>query len=189
LGTPPVYYELTTTAVFSGSISVCIDYTGISFAGPPALYHFESGVWLNRTTSVDTVNEIVCGSVTSLSPFALFRPDAAPVIREVRPSLQELWPANHRMAAVTMRVDANDDSGVAPLCRVVAVTSSEPVNGSSDGDTSPDWTITGDLTVMLRAERSGRGSDRIYTVGVRCADGAGNAATASAIVRVPHDRR
>ena len=189
LGTPPVYYELTTTAVFAGSITICIDYTGITFTGPPALFHFESGAWVNRTTSVDTVNEIVCGSVTSLSPFALFRPDAAPVIREVRPSLRELWPANHRMVAVTMRVDAIDDSGTAPLCRVVAVTSSEPANGSGDGDTSPDWIITDDLTVLLRAERSGRASGRIYTIGVRCVDGAGNAATASAIVRVPHDRR
>lgn len=189
LGSPPVYYELTTTAVFAGSIMVCIDYTGIVFAGPPALYHLESGVMVNRTTSVDTVNEIVCGNVTSLSPFALLQDAAAPTIRELRPNLTELWPANHRMVAVTFSVDSRDNSGRAPSCRVVQVTSNEPVNGQGDGDASPDWQITGDLTVRLRAERSGRGSGRVYTVTVRCADGAGNSAAAVASVDVPHDRR
>ena len=43
------------------------------------------------------------------------------------------------------------DSGV--TCRIVSVTSNEPVEGLGDGDTSPDWVITGNLT-DLRAERS-----------------------------------
>jgi alpha-tubulin suppressor-like RCC1 family protein/sugar lactone lactonase YvrE len=191
LGTPPVYYELTTTAVFAGSITVCIDYTGIMFAGAPALYHLESGVMVDRTTFVDTLNEVVCGSVTSLSPFALFQEADAdvPVIRDLRPDLRELWPVNHRMVAVNFTVDAHDNSGVAPSCRIVQVTSSEPAHGQGNGDASPDWVITADLSVKLRAERFGRGSGRVYEVTVRCADGAGNPATASASVHVPHDRR
>ena len=189
LGTPPVYYELTTTAVFAGSITVCIDYTGIVFAGPPSLYHLENGVMVDRTTSVDALNEIVCGSVTSLSPFALFQDAAAPEIREVRPDQPVLWPPNHRMVGVKFSVDAGDNSGVAPSCRIVQVTSSEPVSGQGDGDASPDWLITGDLTAQLRAERSGGGSGRVYTVTVRCTDAAGNPATATASVQVPHDRR
>ena len=72
VGSPATHYELTTTATFTGSIQVCIDYTGITFAGTPALFHFENGAWVNVSTSLDTVNEIVCGSVTSLSPFAIF---------------------------------------------------------------------------------------------------------------------
>ncbi len=31
LGNPPTYYELSSTAVFSGPVTVCINYTGISF--------------------------------------------------------------------------------------------------------------------------------------------------------------
>ena len=189
LGNPPTYYELTTTAVFSGFITVCIDYSGISFSSAPALYHFESGIWVDHTTSVDLVNEVVCGVVTSLSPFALFQHDAAPVIREVRPDPRELWPANHRLVTVTIGIEASDDSGVVPVCRIAGVASSEPVNGQGDGDTSPDWLITGDLTVKLRAERSGRGSGRVYSVAIRCTDAAGNATTAAASVLVPHDRR
>ncbi len=75
LGSPPAYYNLTTTAGFTGPIQVCINYTGIAFQTPPGpkLYHFESGSWVDRTVSVDTVNMIVCGSVSSLSPFGLFQ--------------------------------------------------------------------------------------------------------------------
>ncbi len=38
----------------------------------------------------------------------------------------------------------------------------------------PDWVINGDLTVGLRAERSGRGNGRIYKVMVGCVDDSGN---------------
>lgn len=73
LGNPPVYYELTTTATYSGAITVCISYAGISFTSvPPSLFHYEGGSWNNVTTLQDTVNQVVCGAVTSLSPFALF---------------------------------------------------------------------------------------------------------------------
>jgi len=77
LGDPPIYYELTTTAVFSGAITLCIDYTGTGLEDDPdenafQLHHLEGGVWENRTVSLDAVNNIICASVTSLSPFAIF---------------------------------------------------------------------------------------------------------------------
>ena len=57
-----------------------------------------------------------------------------------------------------------------PICRIVSVASNEPVNGAGDGNTAPDWEITGALTVNLRAERSGQGVGRLYTITVRCVD-------------------
>jgi len=72
VGNPAVYYDLSTTAQFSGSVTVCINYAGITFPRRPRLFHFENGAWIDVTVSVDIVNQIVCGSVTSLSPFALF---------------------------------------------------------------------------------------------------------------------
>jgi hypothetical protein len=74
LGNPPVYYSLATTAVFSGPISICINYTGITFTAFPQLYHYSGSAWVNVTTSVDPLARTVCGTVTSLSPFALFAP-------------------------------------------------------------------------------------------------------------------
>ncbi|HET9433357.1 MAG TPA: T9SS type A sorting domain-containing protein, partial [Chitinophagaceae bacterium] len=49
---------------------------------------------------------------------------------------------------------------------------------------APDWEITGHNTVNLRAERSGKGSGRIYTITVECADGSGNKTTSTTEVSV-----
>src|SRR4030065_285475 len=42
LGNPPQYYVIETTAVYSGPITICIDYSGIQFGGKEEkleLYH------------------------------------------------------------------------------------------------------------------------------------------------------
>lgn len=76
LGTPAVYYDFAEnpnplpTADFPATI--CINYSGVTFMGQPVLYHLVSGISTNITTSTDTVNQIVCGTTTSLSPFAIF---------------------------------------------------------------------------------------------------------------------
>jgi len=81
LGDPPTYYSLSTTVVFSGSIELCIDYNGMAFSIPEAdlrLHHFENGQWTDVTVlPVDTTNKVICGIVTSLSPFAIFEPPLA----------------------------------------------------------------------------------------------------------------
>jgi hypothetical protein len=75
LGNPGVYYNWATTATYSGVISVCINFSSINFGSSPvALYHFENNAWVDVTASLDPVNQIICGNVTSLSPFAVFQP-------------------------------------------------------------------------------------------------------------------
>jgi hypothetical protein len=71
LGSPTIYYELSTTAVFSGMATVCVSYSPTSFTNPSnvRLLHYQSGAWVDVTTSLDTVHSIVCGSVSSFSPF------------------------------------------------------------------------------------------------------------------------
>ena len=64
--------------------------------------------------------------------------------------------------------------GSAPVCTLTDISSNEPINGADDGDTAPDWQIRGDLKARLRAERSGNGSGRIYTLEVTCTDQQGN---------------
>jgi streptogramin lyase len=73
LGTPAVCYDLTTTAVFTPPVQVCINFSGVLFVPPgqPALLHDEGGTWVDVTTSVDTTNHVVCGNVNSLSPFVV----------------------------------------------------------------------------------------------------------------------
>jgi hypothetical protein len=70
-GTPPTYYDFTTTPTFSGNATVCIDYVPSNYSNPSLLYlfHYQGGAWVDVTTT--NVNGVICGDVTSLSPFAI----------------------------------------------------------------------------------------------------------------------
>ena len=99
-----------------------------------------------------------------------------------------IWPPNHQMIPVTVSVSVSDNCDPEPVCLIAGVSSNEPENGLGDGDTAPDWEITGDLTLNLRAERSGKGTGRTYTITVQCIDHVGNTAEQLVTVTVPHDR-
>jgi hypothetical protein len=112
-----------------------------------------------------------------------------PEIRDVTATPSSLWPPNHTMTPVMVAVDVSDNCDEAPVCRIISVASNEPANSLGDGNTSPDWVITGPLTVELRAERAGPGSGRVYTITVQCTDASGNTgATREVLVTVAHDQ-
>ena len=113
--------------------------------------------------------------------------DVAPAIASVSASPNVLWPPNHKMVPVTIAVSASDACSDV-TSSIVGVTSDEPVDGLGDGHTSPDWVVTGALTLLVRSERSGTGDGRVYTVTIDAVDGSGNVATGSTTVRVPHDQ-
>lgn len=108
----------------------------------------------------------------------------APAISSVTPSVASLWPANHKMVTVKVAAVATDALAVTSL-RIVSVVSSELDNGLGDGDTANDVQITGPLTINLRAERSGSGVGRTYTITVEARDAAANASIRTTTVSVP----
>jgi hypothetical protein len=112
-----------------------------------------------------------------------------PVIESLTASPNVLWSPNHKMARVTVNASTSDNCGGKLVCRITSVSSNEPVNGLGDGDTSPDWEILGNLELNLRAERSGIGSGRVYTIIVTCTDVFGNSSTSNVTVTVPKDQR
>jgi hypothetical protein len=104
----------------------------------------------------------------------------------VTASPRMLWPPNHTMRNVSVDYNPTDNCpGVS--CVVSGVTSNEPVNGTGDGDTAPDWEIVDAHHVRLRAERAGTGSGRIYTITVTCTDASGNTASRTTEVVVAHN--
>jgi hypothetical protein len=113
-----------------------------------------------------------------------------PSISSVTASPNTLWPPDHKMVPVSVEVAVTDacDAGVANSCKIVSVTSNEPANGPNDGNTATDYQITGKLAVNLRAERSGTGSGRIYSVNVACTDASGNSSNRTVAVKVPLDK-
>lgn len=121
------------------------------------------------------------------------------IIDETAPTLQPvankyiLWPPNHRMVDIVIAANASDNS----TCNITldaSVTSNEPQTGLNRGDQGPDWTepvidqATGLISLQLRAERSGRGKGRKYSVIISATDCSGNVSTAKVKIRVPHDK-
>lgn len=111
-----------------------------------------------------------------------------PIITSVIPGKEYLWPPDHKMHEIDITIVSTENCpGNGVTCKVISVSSNEPVNDQGDGDTSPDWQITGDNKVNLRAERSGKGDCRIYTITVECTDGSGNKSQGTTTVKVAHD--
>ena len=92
------------------------------------------------------------------------------------------------MVDISFEMDVENECDLELDCEIVEVTSNEPINGPGDGNTEPDWMIGEDGSLKLRAERSGTGSGRIYSVLLRCEhseSGMGDETTVEIVV--PHD--
>jgi hypothetical protein len=102
----------------------------------------------------------------------------------------ELWPPNHRMVPVHVSLHVEDCSPF--VVTLESVTSNEPANSTGDGNTEPD--IEGaeigseDYDFLLRAERSGGGSGRVYTATYLVVDDEGFETWVSVEILVPHDQ-
>jgi hypothetical protein len=74
---PPMAYELTTTAGFEGVVEVCVPYDRAAFRASAGqrLMHFDAGAWVDITTELDVDAATVCGTTSSLSPFAVMEAD------------------------------------------------------------------------------------------------------------------
>ena len=96
-----------------------------------------------------------------------------------------LWPANHMYVDVNAFVGASDNFDSSPVVELVSVLSSEPDNGSDDGNTVNDIIIIDETTFQLRAERSGTGPGRTYTVVYQATDSCGNSTLGAATALVP----
>jgi PKD domain/Beta-propeller repeat len=111
-----------------------------------------------------------------------------PQIDRVGATPNVLGPPNHQMVPVGIAVDLGGACEVNSHCAIAGVTSDEPIDGLGDGDTAPDWEVTGDLTLKLRAERSAQLDGRAYTVQIQCVAPAGNISRSSVQVFVPASR-
>jgi len=100
-----------------------------------------------------------------------------------------LWPANHKMVLITPTLRVSDNCDESPEVTLVSISSNEDDDSKGDGHTTDDIQISANGSIYLRAERSGKGSGRVYTITYQAVDDAGNVVVDSATVTVPHDRR
>lgn len=117
--------------------------------------------------------------------------DTTPPQLSLSVSPTTLWPPNHKLVTITATIVATDTCDASPAIRLVSITSNEPDNGLGDGDTLMDIQGatfgTDDRQFQLRAERSGSGKGRVYTITYQAADASGNVTVRQATVTVPHN--
>lgn len=145
---------------------------------------FELG---DTTVAFEAVDD--SGNGASCSEIVTVEDTTPPEITDVTATPDTLWPPNHKFKEITVDVTVTDICDSTPSCSISNVESNEPINGTGDGNTSPDWEITGDFTVNLRSERSGNGEGRVYTITVECLDDSGVSSEGIVEVIVPHDQR
>jgi hypothetical protein len=138
-------------------------------------------------------NEVTLGvtddgtNIVMCSAEVVVQDTTPPAIRSMVATPNLLWPPNHKMRAVRVVVRASDVCGPVRW-RITEITSNEPEDDLGDGTTSPDWVICGPRKALLRAERSGQGTGRSYTINVEVRDAAQNTTNGTVQVVVPHDR-
>lgn len=103
-------------------------------------------------------------------------------------SPNSLWPANHKYVTVNATISVSDNADPSPTWTLVSATSNEPDNGLGDGDTPNDIVNVNSTTFNLRAERSGTGNGRTYTITYRATDACGNTTLTSSTVKVPKNQ-
>ncbi|HSS52910.1 MAG TPA: hypothetical protein VLX28_28535, partial [Thermoanaerobaculia bacterium] len=105
---------------------------------------------------------------------------------QAHPSVATLWPPNHSLQPVTVQGVTSTDNRPVTI-RFDSILQSEPSNGAGDGSACPDAQGLGTSTAQVRAERSGNGSGRVYTLRFTATTDSGGLCQGSVDVCVPHD--
>jgi hypothetical protein len=100
------------------------------------------------------------------------------------PSVDRLWPPNHKWKTVEV-VGVTDPDGDPVTITIDSIFQDEPVNGRGDGNTSPDGQGLGSSAAQVRAERQGSGNGRVYHIGFTAADGNWGTCLGEVTVGVP----
>lgn len=153
----------------------------------PSVSVAPDSVGLGEHTVTATATD-AAGNASTLAVLVRVADTVAPQILALSATPNVLDARWGRMADVAVTALVADAGDAAPRTKVVGV---EVIDAADTwwSKSGPDWTITGDLTLQLRAERSGKGGGRVYLITVESRDASGNVSTATVEVAVPHDQK
>lgn len=172
----------TCTAVVNFSV---LSAPGVSVvAVPPSGSTFPIG-----TSSVLCIGSDQFGHKDSCSFTITVNPPKPSSIPTLSASPNLLWPPDHKFRTVTLSYGGAANCGTGLAGCSLSVSSSEPILGTGDGDTSPDWIIVDATHVLLRAERAQNGPGRTYTITLTCLDASNQRVTSSVTVKVPKSQK
>jgi streptogramin lyase len=108
------------------------------------------------------------------------------------PSLDSLWPPNHKFVDINV-LGVTDPDGDPFTINIDSIFQDEPTDTYGDGSFAPDGMGVGTDTASVRAERSGTkkvpGNGRVYHISFTANDGVGGACMGDVQVGVPHDKK
>ena len=148
----------------------------VSRSGVPANNLFPVGETIITYIATDAN-----GNTASVTQSVIVVDDTPPVISGVAASPSMLWPPNHDMVDVTVTYEVADNCAI--LESWLSVSSNQPGGGSSS-----EWEVIDGQHVRLRAARSVRWGDRLYTITITAKDIHGNLSTQNVTVRVPQGK-
>lgn len=153
---------------YTATATDLVDITDPVTCSPASGFTSGLGTTLINCSSTDAHGNTATGSFT-----ATVADTTPPTFTSISATPSNLWPDNHKMVNVTVAATVVDNCDASPVVRIVSVTSNQPINGPGDGNTTPDYIITGAMALQLRAERTA-GQDRTYTITVAATDFSGN---------------
>ena len=140
---------------------------------------------LTNTATVNAAGTVDPDASNNTSSWTTTVSNPPPVISGVAVAPAQLWPVNHKFVDVTVAYAVSDNCGT--VTTALSVTSNEPIGGASADGLSPDWIVMDTHHVKLRAERTGSGSGRIYTIMITATNSEGGMSSSTVDVVVPHD--
>jgi von Willebrand factor A domain-containing protein 7 len=171
-------------STFTLDTGVSVDVTVMLM--PPRTAKEGDSTTLAVTVDSTTVPGVSNGATLVVPVTEGFETDREPPRLAISVTPTVLWPANHKMIKIDVNVTVADNKDPNPVVQLDDVASSENQDALGDGHTSPDIQVVNGA-IMLRAERSGVGTGRVYTVRYKARDKSGNESFATATVTVPHD--
>jgi hypothetical protein len=168
----------------------CVGHASLSATGGPsgAVFHWFLGdAPLGDGASITAalplganVVRVVAGNASKSATVTVV--DRTPPSLSVAVSPSVLWPPDGKLVTIAPTPSVHDNCDAHPTVRVV--------DAMASAGAPSDIVVQPPSSIQLRAFRAGSETGgRTYTIHFSANDAAGNRATASAIVTVPHDKR
>ncbi|MCW9026497.1 MAG: hypothetical protein OQJ77_04195 [Thiovulaceae bacterium] len=131
-------------------------------------------------SKLDNINSVAVPLYTN--------PNNPPNCEAAHTNINSIWPPNHKLVDITL-AGVTDPDGDAISVEVVSIYQDEAVNELGDGNSEPDGYGIGTNIAKIRAERSGLGNGRVYSITFKASDDKGLSCSTVITVGVPHDKK